>query len=377
MGHQDSLLSRLANWTYLRQRLNHAETKPLDALRNVIAVYSSHPTAPLALLTRSKPFDASTFTDLEKQRLAVRIPAMRQSIFLAPLATAGRLLAATRLSMEKHARRIRNAGMDLKEYDRLKARVLELTQKPIASRDLQKGLSHHTGSEVRLMSAVRIMTYEGLVLRLGSTLRTDNLQYVATEAWLGHPLEVADPILSLQWLAEEYLRNYGPARLEDFAWWCGISRRQAAQCFSTMKTTEIGRNLLLLEEQRSAFDKVAVMDDDVADLLPKWDPYAMGYAPDGRQRLVDDEHLSKAYTTEESRQGATTGDGLPLLLRGRRAVATWSHKFDRDQMLVEVTSFGRTAVPPRLYEPAFESIARLLGASEMKLASAKAFGKSV
>ena len=200
-GPSGHLLSRLANWAYLRQRLSHAEPKLIDALRQVIAVYSSHPTAPLALLSRSKPFDTSAFMNLKKQRRAVRIPAMRQSIFLVPLATAGRMLAATRLSTEKHVRRIRNAGMDLKKYNRLKARVLELTQKP-------------------------------------------------------------------------------------------------------------------------------------------------------------------------------TGDGLPLMLRGRRAVATWSHKFDREQMLVEVTPLGRTAVPPRLYEPAFESIAQLLGASEMKLASAKAFGKS-
>ena len=375
MTRQDSLVSRLANWTHLRQQLNQAALKPIDALRQVLAVYSSHPTAPLSLLSRSKTLDASAFTDLEKQRLAVRIPAMRQSIFLVPRATAARMLAATRISTEKHAQRIRNTGLDLKEYNRLKACVLEITQKPIASRLLQKELSGQIGSEVRIMAAVRTMTYEGLVLRLGSSLRTDSLQYVATEAWLRSSLESADPEPSLKWLAEEYLRNYGPARIEDFAWWCGISRRQAAQCFSTMKTTAITPNLLLLEEQRPAFDNVEVIDDDVIDLLPKWDPYTMGYAPDGRQRLVDDEHLPKAYTTETSRQGGTTGDGLPLMLRGGRAVATWSHRFDGEQMLVKVTPFGRAAIPPRLYEPALEGVARLLGASNMKVASSKAFEK--
>lgn len=375
MGREDILLSRITNWSYLRQQLNHAALRPIDALRLVLGVYSSHPTAPLALLSRSKSFDASTFSGLEKQRLAVRIPAMRQSIFLVPTETAGRMLAATRLSPEKHAWRLRKLGLDLKEYNRLKACILELTQKPIAPRDLQKGLGN-AGSEVRIMGAVRTMTYEGLVLRLGSSLRTDSLQYVATEAWLGHPLENADQELSLKWLAEEYLRNYGPARIEDFAWWCGISRRQAAQYFSTMKTIDIGRNLLLLEHQRHAFDNVEPTDDDVIDLLPKWDPYTMGYAPDGRQRFVADEHLSEAYTTEKSKQGATAGDGLPLMLRGRRAVATWSHKFGGEQMLVEVAPFGRTGISPRLYEAELEKIALLLGTSKMKLAPAKAFGKS-
>jgi hypothetical protein len=44
-------------------------------------------------------------------------------------------------------------------------------------------------------------------------------------------------------------------------------------------------------------------------------------------------------------------------------------------MVVEVTPFGRAAIPPRLYEPALEGVARLLGASNMKVASLKAFEK--
>jgi hypothetical protein len=72
----------------------------------------------------------------------------------------------------------------------------------------------------------------------------------------------------------------------------------------------------------------------------------------------------------------TTGDGLLLILRRERAVATWSHKFDGDQMFVEVRIFGRTVIPPRLYEPAPEDVARLLGASNMKVVSSKAFEKA-
>jgi len=44
-------------------------------------------------------------------------------------------------------------------------------------------------TEARIMTGVQFMAYEGLVLRVGSSLRTESLRYVATETWLGHPPE--------------------------------------------------------------------------------------------------------------------------------------------------------------------------------------------
>jgi hypothetical protein len=38
----------LRAWSYLRQRLGWAAYEPAEALRDVVAVYSSHPTVPLS-----------------------------------------------------------------------------------------------------------------------------------------------------------------------------------------------------------------------------------------------------------------------------------------------------------------------------------------
>ena len=195
--------------------------------------------------------------------------------------------------------------------------MLEHAQEPITASALQQALT----IDARLMTGVRIMTYEGLVLRLGSSLRSDSLRYVATDAWLGHPLEKADPQQSLSWLAEAYLRGYGPARLEDFAWWSGVPRRRASAALSDLSVVDVGGGLLLPADQQTAFEGVKPINAEALDVLPKWDAYTMGHAPDGRRRLVDDEHLGNAYSSGAG-AGATAGDGLPLLLRGGRAVAT-------------------------------------------------------
>jgi hypothetical protein len=359
------LVSRLRAWSYHRQRLGHAAAHPLEALRDVVGVYSSHPTAPLAVLARTSGLDAQAFSGLEQRREAVRIAAMRGSLFLVPVEDAPRLAAANPVELEDFDRNLKYYGVTWDDFERLKPRVIESAREPMPPAALQKAL----GATSEQMVVARLMARQGLILRIGSNLRTDRLLYVATDAWLGHPLEAADPEESLRWLGDRYLRGYGPARIEDLAWWAGITRRDAAAVLAALDTVELADGLLLPAEQREEFERVEPVPRDAIDVLPKWDAYTMGHAPDGRQRLVDDAHLARAYTTKATsgRAGATTGDGLPLLLRGGRAVATWSHRFQGNKLRIEVTPFE--TLPAKLYAPAFDNVGALLGASAIEVAS--------
>ena len=371
MSNDELLLKKIRIWSYGRQRLKQDTDMPLEALRDVIGVYSSHPTAPLSLLARSASFNATSLSEMEQRKEAVRIPAMRLSIFLVPTKMAARIFAATRQPLEKRESNLRYAGLDWDEYARLKSLILEHTQQPIPSNDLQKAIQ----TDGRLMTAVRFMGYEGLVFRLGSSLRSDSLLYVSAEVWLGHPLKELDPQESLRWLAREYLRCFGPARVKDFAWWSGISQRLASTALSDIATVTIGKDLLLLTEQQDAFEHSEPIADDTNDaiaVLPKWDAYTMGYAPDGRQRFVDDQHLQKAYThSGTAGRGGTMGDGLPLLLRGGRAVASWSHRFEGNRMTIKVAPFEPATLQPAFYEHAFATIGELLGATSITMTTAE------
>src|SRR5205823_3627579 len=140
-----------------------------------------------------------------------------------------------------------------------------------------------------------------------------------------------------------YLRGYGPARVADFAWWAGVPRRRAAAALAGARVVDVGGGLLLPADEQDAFERVAPLDPAAVDVLPKWDAYTMGHAPDGRQRLVDDAHLALAYSTASTRVGATAGDGLPLVLQGGRAVASWSHRFEGQRVRVTVTPFRNAA----------------------------------
>ncbi len=99
---------------------------------------------------------------MELRREVVRIPAMRGTILAVPTNLAASVFAATRPPMSAPAPRLRYAGLDVDGHARLKERVIELAQEPIAANRLRKAL----GTDEGLMAAVRVMTNEGLLLRL-------------------------------------------------------------------------------------------------------------------------------------------------------------------------------------------------------------------
>jgi hypothetical protein len=359
-------LEQLRAWSYGRQLLAAPADDPMDALRGVVAVYSSHPSAPLSLLARSRSFGAEWLGEAEERRRVVRLMGPRGSIHLMPVDTAPHIFAAVRLPLDRFDGNLKYAKIERAEHDALKRRMPEILREPMTPAQAQEAF----GMGANLMTALRVMAYEGLVLRLGGSLRTDVLRYVSTEAWLGRPLDEPDADGSVRWLAMEYLRAFGPARVKDVAWWIGCSQKRAAEALRDAETVDVGGGMLLPADQQAAFASTEPIDADAVALLPKWDAYTMGYAPDGRRRFVADEHMKLAYSTAKMGAGATSGDGNPLLLRGGRAVAAWAHKFTGDKMGVEVTPFEPRAVASLSLDDRFDGIGRLLGAKSVKVAVA-------
>jgi len=118
----------------------------------------------------------------------------------------------------------------------------------------------------------------------------------------------------------EYLRAYGPARVEDFAWWAGVAKGAAAKALQPHDAVDLGGGLLLRARDEAAFGRVRPLRGTV-DLLPKWDAYTMAYAPEGRQRFVHPNVQHLVYTPIGV---GLPGDGNPVVLVDGQAVATWT-----------------------------------------------------
>jgi hypothetical protein len=346
------LVDRLRAWSYFRQRLGDPAATPEAALAAVVAVYATHPTCPLALAARTRSLTGDRYRRIDSARKALRIPAMRRTLFLVPRKSAGRIFTAVRQSPTQALRPLRRHELTTEDYARISGRVLAAAQEPRPSADLQDAAGMKSQP---LGTVLRCMRYEGRLLALaGNSLMMSAHRYVATSAWAPEELDAGDRSNALAWLAGEYLRAYGPARIPDFAWWAGITKRAATQAIATQTTVDVGDGLLLLARDEAAFGWVKRLRGTV-DLLPKWDAYTMGHAPDGRARFVHPDVQQSVYTPIGI---GLAGDGNPVVLIDGQAAGLWSYTLKDGAQVEPFDSLGPTV--RRRVDEKLDAVAELL-----------------
>jgi hypothetical protein len=312
------LLDRLRAWTHRRQRLGDPARSLLQALAAVVGVYATHPTAPLALRARARTFSAGRYRALDSEGRGLRVPAMRGTVFLVPRRSAARVFTAVRASDSRVSRSLRRHGLTTEDYERLARTILPAARDPMSAGNLREATRLDGPA---LGSVLRCLRYDGRLLALaGEGLTLGAHRYVATSAWAPEGLDAGDQGGALRWLAGEYLRAYGPARVEDFAWWAGVGQRAASRAIEPHPTVDVGDGLLLPASDLPSFREVTPVRGAV-DLLPRWDPYTMGHAPDGRGRFVHPDVQERVYTPIGV---GLPGDGNPVVLVDGQAVATWT-----------------------------------------------------
>src|SRR5260221_6881515 len=144
---------RLCWWSYRQQLLGGRGGEPQATLRDVIGVYSSHPSAPLSLHARCRSLDGAAFRALD----VLRLPAMRGSIHLLPRGTAHLAFRALPEPPARGARRLEVFGLSAGRYAELRRRVLKLATSPCTARELRAEL----GVEKEMTGVVGQMTRDG------------------------------------------------------------------------------------------------------------------------------------------------------------------------------------------------------------------------
>ena len=317
------MIDRLRAFTYERQRLGQAAPNAARALDDIVAVYSSHPSAPLSLHARAKKMTGAQFRKLD----VLRLPAMRMSIHLLPARTAHLAFHATPAPPADRKKRMKHFKFTEKRYDELRTQILEAATEPLTLPVLREKVGAEP-DEFKGISAQ--MTRDGELLRIGANgLRSNELAYVAND------LDDADADEALAWLAGEYLRAFGPIRAKDFQWWAGVTATRAKQALAEHETEELEGGLLIRAEDRKAFEKAE--QPTGVDLLPKWDSYTMGYAPDGRDRFAHPEVVKQCYDFR--------GDGRPVILVDGQAAGTWDKGIE---LFDKATPKVRKAIDERL-----------------------------
>jgi hypothetical protein len=360
---EDEFTIRLRAWSYRRQGLDSSLSDPIAVLLRIVGVYSTNPSGALSLLARVPGVTPEQALELDKNGAAVRFPNMHGSTHLIPTELAGMVFGATRENPERFVPQLRGEGLDLEGYRALRPSLLTQLQEPVDARKIKKAL----GLSSAELLAVRTMARELLVLRVAGSVRTDQLAYVSTETWLGRPIEVVDREAATRDLAERYLRGFGPARVQDLAWWIPASQARVRTALASLDLFEVAPGYFLPSDLADAFWAADPLDSDEIRILPKWDAWAMGYAPDGRERIADTAHLPFAYSTPETSPNKASGDGWPLVLRGGRAIARWESRFAGKNLEVTIIPFPGEHLEATEVRKHFERIACFLACENLAL----------
>jgi hypothetical protein len=228
-------------------------------------------------------------------------------------------------------KRYAQRGLANSDYQIWKKEVLTLATAPQTAKELKTQISFD-GDQLKFV--LNRLSFEGDLLRIGNqSLRSNTIAYVAATQWMQwqpNHLTQLTQAEGLQWLAREYFRLFAPARVKDFQWWTGVNVKQAKEAVAALNTVALPNDYLILDDDAQAFDnfEANLFVNDVVTILPQWDSYLMGYAPDGRARIIADNHLAQVY----GKLGATGGNALGTLLVNGKATGIWKHKFKGTQV---------------------------------------------
>jgi hypothetical protein len=135
---------------------------------------------------------------------------------------------------------------------------------------------------------------------------------------------------ALATLSLRYFRGHGPATLQDFMWWSGLTAAEAKAGLAAV-AGQLGRELVGEQEYYFAQDPpAAAARPPDAFLLPPFDEFLVGY----RDR-------SAALDAQHNELIVPGGNGMfnPIVVIGGRVVGTWKRVFKKDNVVLTFNPF--------------------------------------
>jgi hypothetical protein len=135
---------------------------------------------------------------------------------------------------------------------------------------------------------------------------------------------------ALATLAQRYFASHGPATLQDFIWWAGLTVTEARAGLQTAAST-LGREAIGGQEYYYAQDQSAAQPGPLeVFLLPPFDEYLVAY----RDRSAS---LDLKYQS----QVVPGGNGIfnPIVVIDGRVMGTWKRTFKKDTVTMTFSPF--------------------------------------
>ncbi len=232
---------------------------------------------------------------------------------------------------------LERSGMSEKRYQDLTRHVLEALEEGPRSRDeLRTRLKHKLKGTQHLFGSwggiMKLLALEGRIV-IGPR-RAQETTFVHAERWFGSRISLPHADEAIGAVLRRYLGAYGPASLQDFTYWAGVTAargRTALQVIEkeTVRVTWNGRPHLLLEKDKAAL--AGAKPSGKPKLLPHFDTFLMGHRD--KSLILDEKHKKKVFRA--------AGWVSPTILERGRVIGTWETRRVGDRVEVEIAAWTR------------------------------------
>jgi hypothetical protein len=332
---QELLKKRLANQQILSSQFNSAG----EVVRWLGAVQAQDYMGSLwAIGCRLKNAKEKDIEKAIAERTIVRTWPMRGTLhFVAPEDAKWMLQVLTPRVISRAQSEYRRTGLDQKTFDKSRKIFINALQggKQLSRSEMYQLLEDAkiTTSNTRGLHILGVLAQEGLICfgpRIGK-----QPGFVLLDEWVAEhkALKGEEAIAEL---TERYFTSHGPATIQDFCWWSGLTQAEAKRGLEMVKQ-------ILVEEKingQSFWMKVltpAKIKTPGIYFLPPFDEYLVGYKD--RSAALENLHSRKVFTIN--------GIFSPVVIINGKIAAIWKRTITKKEVIIELQVFQKFTPPQK------------------------------
>lgn len=232
--------------------------------------------------------------------------------------------------ISQSARRLRQLELDDQTLSRsFHILTTEINQKGPRTRSQLVAALEQEGIAAQGPRAYHILRQAALagLICFGSTQGKED-SFLLLEEWVSAASQIEGEE-ALAEIAHRYFKSHGPATLDDFAWWSGLTKTNARLglelCKPRIRSELIGGKTHWLPQKELAPRGI----EPIAFLLPAFDEYYLGYTKRGA--IIDASFDIKAVSS--------SGVFRPMLIVNGQIVGTWKRTMKSRSLLIVLNLF--------------------------------------
>jgi hypothetical protein len=151
-------------------------------------------------------------------------------------------------------------------------------------------------------------------------------------------------------LARRYFLSHGPATIQDFSWWSGLSMTDAKNALELIKQDLVSEKYKDNVYWYSSKQEQKIKSNKLF-LLPSFDEFLISYK--SRNISLDDRFASNAFTTN--------GIFNPIIVHNAKVIGTWKPQYKKDIAIKEYFFSTPTENQKQLCVSAFNKFKKFMG----------------